>query len=378
MKENLIVLFGGVSVEHDISIISALQAINNIDKNFYNVIPVYLAKNYKWYISKNNELNNLQFFIEPNFNRLKEVCLISGSNYLHIKQGNKFKPKIKIDFALPVLHGVNGEDGKIVGLLSLSKIPYGVSGLTSSAVAIDKSVFKTYLKGLSVKSVLGETVFDYEFNLNPDFAIKRIEKLGFPLIVKPSTLGSSIGVKVCNNLTELNNALVLGFELSNSVLVENFLTDITEINVAVLFDNGKLIVSELEKPSKNGSILSFENKYINETKSMESVAREIPAVIDDEIKNEIVNIAKFVYSNLNFRGVVRFDFILCNNEIYLNEVNSIPGSLAFYLFKPKGITYEKLLNIIIKNGYENFKNENEKTYTFNSSVLNKGGAGVKK
>lgn len=378
MKENLIVLFGGVSVEHDISIISGLQAINNIDKNFYNVIPVYLAKNYKWYISKSDELTNLQFFVEPDFNRLKEVCLVSGSNYLHIKQFCKFKPKIKVDFALPVLHGVNGEDGKIASLLSLCNIPYGVSGLTASSVAIDKSVFKTYLNGLSVKNVLGETVFDYEYSINPNLVISRLEKLGYPLIVKPSTLGSSIGVKVCNNLIELTNAISLGFELCGSILVEKFLTDITEINVAVLFDGGKLIVSELERPSKNGNILSFENKYINKTGTMEGVAREIPAALDDEIKNEIIKTAKLVYKNLNLKGVVRFDFILSNNEIYLNEVNSIPGSLAFYLFKPLGISYENLLNLIIKNGYENFKTESNKTHFFNSSVLSKGGEGLKK
>lgn len=377
MKENLIVLFGGVSSEHDISIISALQAIKNVDTNFYNVIPVYLAKNYKWYVGK--DLLDLQFYININFKKLTEVCLMSGSNFLYFKKYGVFKPKIKIDVALPILHGVNGEDGKIASLLTLSGVPCCCSDSVSSAVAIDKSVFKSYLKGLGVRCVDGETIIDYQFKKNPQQVIENLKlNIGYPLIVKPSTLGSSIGISVCNCEDELIKALELGFKLSEKVLVEKFLVGVTEVNVALLFDDGKIVESELEQPVKGDEILSFNNKYLNNENSMVGVSRIVPAPISVEDKDCIISIAKLVYSNLNMRGVVRFDFMICGGEVYLNEVNTIPGSLAFYLFKPKNISYKNLLDLLIKNGYVQFNNLQSKNYVFDSSVLKSGGEGLKK
>lgn len=377
MKENLIVLFGGVSSEHDISIISALQAIKNIDSNFYNVIPVYLAKNYKWYVGK--ELNDLQFYVNVNYKKLKEVALVPGSNYLHYKTAFGFKPKLEVGFAMPILHGVNGEDGKVMALLNLCKIPHSASDVTESGVCLDKTIFKTYLNGLGVKCANSEMVLDHQFKENPEKVINNVlNKLKFPLIVKPATLGSSIGITVCHSKTELEEALLLSFTLANKALIEDYLTDITEINVALLLDGCNVVVSELEQPIKNSSILSFENKYINKTSSMEGVTRIIPAPISDDDKTEIIETAKKVYLGLGLRGVVRFDFIISNKQIYLNELNTIPGSLAFYLYKPKGITYTKLLNLLIKNGYDNFENLKNKKFEFSSSVLSSGGEGLKK
>ena len=377
MKENLIVLFGGVSSEHDISIISALQAIKHINTAFYNVIPVYLSKNYKWYVGKG--LDDIQTYSNLDYKKLTEVCLVSGSNYLHYKKFGVFKPKIKIDFALPILHGVNGEDGKIMALLNLCKIPYSSADFIESGLALDKCLFKQYIKGLGVKTALAETIVDYRYYDNPERELDCVLKsIKFPLIVKPSTLGSSIGITVCNNKTELEKALQSAFKLCNKVLIEEYLTDIVEINVALLLDGGNVIVSELEQPIKNAEILSFENKYLNKQGSMAGVDRIIPAPINDDVKSEIINIAKLVYFNMGLKGVVRFDFILHNDEVYLNELNSIPGSLAYYLFKPVGIAYAELLNLLIKNGFKNSENLYSKNYCFSSSVLIYGGGGVKK
>ncbi len=377
MKENLIVLFGGVSSEHDISIISAMQAIKNIDANFYNVIPVYLAKNYKWYVGKN--LTDLQFFVNPDLNKLTEVCLISGSNYLYYKKINKFKPKIKIDFALPVLHGVNGEDGKVVALLSMCKIPYSSADYIESGLGVDKCLFKKYVNGLGVNTIRAETIIDYVYRLNPQKVINSITKqFDFPLIVKPATLGSSIGITVCKTNAELENAVQLAFSLSNKILVEEYLEHITELNIALVLDGGNIIVSDVEQPIKNSNILSFENKYINKTGTMEGVKRLIPAPISDEVKLQVEKFAKLVYCDMGLKGVVRFDFILHEDNVYLNEVNTIPGSLAFYLFKSANISYKQLINILIKNGYINSENLFNKTYSFSSSVLNGAGEGIKK
>ena len=377
MKENLMVLFGGVSSEHDISIISALQAIKNINTMFYNVIPVYLSKDYKWYVGK--DLNNIQTYSKLDYKKLTEVCLVPGSNYLHIKKFGVFKPKIKIDFAMPILHGVNGEDGKVVAILNLCKIPYSSPDFVESGLCIDKCLFKQYVNGLGVKSVKGVAVIDYLYKQNPEKEVELVlSVLDFPLIVKPATLGSSIGIKVCKNRFELEIALQHAFKLCGKVLIEDYLTDIMEVNVALMLDRGNLIVSELEQPIKNSEILSFENKYINKQGSMVGVDRIIPAPISLEIKNKIIETAKLVYLNMGLKGVVRFDFILKNDEVYLNELNSIPGSLAYYLFKPVGITYQNLINVLIKNGHENCQELYSKSYCFSSSVLSLGGEGVKK
>lgn len=377
MKENLIVLFGGVSSEHDISIISALQAIKHIDVNFYNVIPVYLAKNYKWYVGK--PLTDMQFYINPDYNKLKEVALVPGSNYLHYKTLFGFKPKFEVGFALPILHGVNGEDGKVMAMLNLCKIPHGVADFAESALCLDKTLFKSYLLGLGINTASCAILHDNNFKNNPEAEIDNVlQKINFPVIVKPATLGSSIGIKVCNSRAELREALVLSFSLATKALIEEFLPDITEVNVALIQDGNNLIVSELEQPIKNESILSFNNKYINKAGSMEGVSRIIPAPISEPVKTEIVQTAKYVYLSLGLKGVVRFDFIISNGVIYLNELNTIPGSLAFYLFKPVGLDYKKLINLIIKNGYNNFENLKNKTYTFSSGVLFGGADGVKK
>lgn len=376
MKENLAVIFGGVSVEHDVSIISALQAINYIDTNYYNIIPIYISKSGLWYTGK--ELLNLNNFKSLDFSKLEQVSFGLGDRILYKRCIGQYIKYKKIDVALVVMHGINGEDGKVASILDMCKVPYTSSDYVSSSVCIDKSIFKSIVKGLKVPSVKGFTVIDSEYYANTKNILNKGKKFGFPLIVKPATLGSSIGIKVCENIDEFKVALESGFEFCSKVLVEEFLTDIKEINVAITKDDNNLIVSELEQPIKNNKILSFENKYINDLNSMESVSRVIPAEIDEVIKNKIVDIARLIYTTLNLSGVVRFDFILKDDKVYINEVNTIPGSLAYYLFKPRGIPYGQLINILIKNAYKMYEKNSSKTYTFSSSILLSNNLGVKK
>lgn len=377
MKENLAVIFGGKSSEHDVSIVSAMQAIQFVDTDFYNIIPVYIAKNGNWYSDK--KLKNFENFENLNLKGLKQVTFVAGDNCLFSKFGSGFKKFKKIDCALIVLHGMNGEDGKVMSMLSMCNIPYSSADPTESGVCLDKSIFKTYANGLNINTVKGKTYFDYEFKNNPENVLDDIcENFDFPVIVKPATQGSSIGITVAKNKQELEDGLILSFELTEKTLVEEFLNNITEINVALLKDDNEIVVSELEQPIKNSDILSFENKYVNSTKSLESVSRIIPAKVDKNVKSEIINTAKLLFKNLNLKGVVRFDFIISENKVYLNEVNTIPGSLAFYLFKPLNIKYNGLINLLIKNAYENYNNLKSKNYIFNSSILKNGILGVKK
>ncbi len=376
MKENLAVIFGGVSSEHDISIVSALQALTQVDKNFYNLIPIYIAQNSKWYVGKT--LSDISNFANLNLKKLNEVSFVLGDNNLYKKSLVGFVKKCKIDCALIVMHGVNGEDGKVMAMLDLCGVPYTAASQTESGLCLDKSLFKTYLNGLKVNNVTGLTLLDLNYYANQEKFLDEAEELGYPLIVKPATQGSSIGITVCKNRKQLQDALNISFGLSTKTLVEKYLDNITEVNVAVLKNGNNLIVSELEQPVKNNEILSFENKYLNDSNSLESVKRIIPAKIKKKHRNEIIETAKYVYEQIGLKGVVRFDFIISNDKVYLNEVNTIPGSLAFYLFKPNGLEYKELINILIKNAYEDHSRNNAKTHYFPSKILSGGVTSIKK
>lgn len=376
MKENLALIFGGVSSEHDVSIVSALQAQNYVDHDYYNVIPIYISQNSKWYVGK--QLNDIANFANLNLKKLKEVTFVFGSNNLHQKTLIGFRKKQKIDCALVVMHGQNGEDGKVMSVLDLCGIPYTSANPTESGICLDKSLFKMVLNGLKVNNVKGVTLFDYLYYENPERCLTEAEAIEYPLIVKPATQGSSIGITVCNNRQELEKALNVSFNLATKTLIEKYLNNITEVNVAIVKDGNKLVVSELEQPIKHNDILSFENKYLNESQNIDSISRIIPAKIDKKIRTKIIDTAKYVYSQIGLKGVVRFDFIVCENKVYLNEVNTIPGSLAYYLFKPNNIEYSQLINILIKNSYENFDIVNKKNHIFTSSILNGKTISIKK
>lgn len=377
MKENLLLLFGGASSEHDVSIISGMQAKEYIDTNFYNVIPVYIGQDNKWYNVK--KLHNIADFVGMNLKKFMEVTLLVGSNYLYKKDIFGYQKNIKIDCAMVVMHGINGEDGKIMALLELCGIPYTTSNVTESGVCLDKSIFKEYLNGININNVKGVSITQFNFDNNPEVVYEKLEKsLNYPMIVKPANQGSSIGIIVVHNRSQLEIAMQSGFKLGEKILVEQFLNDIKEINVAIVRDEQKLIVSELEQPIKSSEILSFDNKYLNSSNSMESISRIIPAEISEDKKQKIIDMATKVYIMLNLKGVVRFDFIISNDEVYLNEVNSIPGSLAYYLFKPKGISYNKLINILLKNAYLYDLNNLKKVHIFKSNILNGSNISIKK
>lgn len=376
MKENLALIFGGVSSEHDISIVSALQALTQIDNKFYNVIPIYVSQNSKWYVGK--QLADISNFANLDLNKLHEVTFVLGNNVLYKKSVFGFVKKLKVDCALIVMHGNNGEDGKVMAMLDLCGVPYTSANPTESGLCLDKSLFKACLNGLNVNNVDGVTLFDENYYANPEKCLIEAESLSYPLIVKPATQGSSIGITVCKNREQLQTALNTSFGLASKTLVEKYLENITEINIAILKNGNELMVSELEQPIKSNEILSFENKYLNDSNSLQSVKRIIPAKISKNIKLEIIETAKYVYSKIGLKGVVRFDFIINDGKVYINEVNTIPGSLAFYLFKPKGVEYSELINILIKNAYEDFLKLKNKVHNFPSQILHGGVNSIKK
>lgn len=367
MKKNICLIFGGKSCEHDISIISALQTIKNLDEYLYNIFPIYVKKNGKMIYVKN--FKNLSF-VNDNICKGKSVNFMIGENFLCIKSFGCYRKWKQIDCSIIVMHGKNGEDGTMSALMNLCNIPYTSSDITSSAICMDKSVFKRILKSHDIPVVDGIEITDNEFYLDTEKCLDRVEsEIGFPVIVKPCNLGSSIGIKVCNKRHDLVNCIEFALKFDKKVLIEEFLSDIKEINVAVARLENEVVVSRMEQPVVSEDILSFDNKYImNGEKGGDFLRRKSEPKLSKKAKDEIKIIAKSVYEKLDFRGVVRFDFIIDkkSGNMFLNEANSIPGSLANYLFdKP----FKEQLDLQINQGIYDYQKDESLVKYFQSSVL---------
>ena len=367
MKKNICLLFGGKSCEHDISIITAMQIYNNLDEYLYNIYPIYVQKNGKMSYIKN--------MADYDFANCKEdkknvVSFIVGDNNLYKLSFGKFKKWIEIDEEIIAMHGKNGEDGTMSALMNLCNIPHTSSDMIPSGICMDKDVFKRMLKSYDVPVVEGVEIRDKEFFENTESVLNKVEKeLGFPVIVKPCNLGSSIGIKICHKRHDLANCIEFALKFDKKVLIEEFLDEIKEINVAVARFENEIVVSKLEQPMTKDDILSFENKYLSGgQKGGEFLKKKTEPKLAKKIKTEIVGIAKTVYEKLNFAGVVRFDFLIDKktNNVFLNEANSIPGSFANYLFD---MPFKEQLNLHIKQGFYDFQKRESLINSFESSVL---------
>ena len=316
------IFFGGKSTEHDISILSANLVINVL-KNDFDVVPVYIDKNNDFYTGEMEDIKVFKNFDAKNF---KKITFIK--NAIYVLKGKKAKFYKNIDIAIPVMHGKNGEDGTLQGLFELMNIPYTQSGVLASALTLDKVYFKMMLNQIEIPNIEG-----YYVDVGDDYKLNMIvEKLKFPLIVKPSNLGSSIGITKVNNINELDNAIQLGFMFDNRLLIEKCLENFYEYNISVFKINDIIDTSLIEQPLSKKDILTFQDKYKNKCgKGMEGLDRIFPAEIDIHLENKIRSYAIEVYRVLNLSGIVRIDFIYDkeNNEVYVNEVNSIPGSMAY-------------------------------------------------
>ena len=260
MKQNIVVLFGGVSCEHDISIITAFQTIMNINSNKFNVYPVYICKNGIW---KNVDLvENFSLFCNV-LNKGKEVVILPSSKKLYLKKGKKIIEVCDVDCVINCMHGVNGEDGSVSGLLQLANIPYTSSDLLSSGVGIDKCIFKKFLKSIDVSAIDSVEVGIDEYFSDVKKCIAKIEEsVGYPMIIKPSHLGSSIGIKVCKKNHDLANFIENALKFDKKVLIEKYFENITEYNIALYDSLEGFRVSSIESPKAVDEILSFNNKYI--------------------------------------------------------------------------------------------------------------------
>ena len=356
---NILLLFGGKSCEHDVSILTAKITEKPL-KKIGKVYSVYADCQNKWWLIE-KDLMPIEY--KTNYKKFgKRVFLVAGDNVLRTFKGGRVKEMAKIDVALPCFHGINGEDGSISGLLQLSNLPYTCGNSFACGATMDKIATKTYLRGLGV-GLLPSVIFNSFDDVN---AFKALKKLDYPLIAKPSKSGSSIGIKVANNLDELKMALDVAFCFDTKVMVEKALTDFFEVNCSAMRINGVVETSELEKPIPKEKILTFADKYVLNGK--EGCDREFPFEFNQQQK--IKDLTKKIYASFAFEGVIRVDFLVCNKsgKIFVNEVNSIPGSLAFYLWKNK-LSHESFLREMIKQAISSKKNKDNLVYAYRSDLL---------
>lgn len=361
MKEKIVILFGGVSVEHDISIITAIQTMKFLPSE-YDFLPIYIDKSGKWWTA--NNLSDIHIY--QDFQKLakkkRQVSLILGTDELLVKKSGKFAPFCKISTVLNCCHGHIGEDGCVQGVFDCCDIAQTSCDVTSSAICMDKVFMKNILEANDISTPKYLHLHKCEYEKMRQEKTKEIEKkISFPLIVKPANLGSSIGISICENSQNLCEALEVAFEFDDKVLVEVLVQNLKEFNCACFKYRGNFVTSSVNEVKNKTNIFTFEDKYL----ANKSVGKDA----ERNLARKIKNLTEKVYKIFDCSGVVRVDFLYDakENEIYVNEINSIPGSLAFYLFKD--LPYKELLRALIEESFSARDERRRLTKTFESDAL---------
>lgn len=388
MKTRIAVLFGGKSVEHEVSVISAIQAIRSLNKEKYEVIPVYMNKKNEMFIG--DKVGDIESYknIDELLKKSTKVVMLqeNGKVVLQSFPSKMFgkNTSIEIDVAFPIVHGTNVEDGALQGYLKTIGIPFVGCDVTASAVGMDKYVMKTILKDNDVP-VLDAKVYTLSDYSDMDTLLASIEnRFGYPVIVKPVNLGSSVGISVAKDRVELSASIDDAFRYATKVLVEHAITKLREINCSVLGDENDAQASECEEPLHTQDILSYEDKYVSHakdggSKGMASVARKIPAELTEQERERVRELAVKSFKALGCNGVARIDFMIDQDTgtLYFNEINTIPGSLSFYLWEPVGVPYSELLDRMIELAMKRVRTEENLTFSFDTNILQSASFGAK-
>ena len=369
-KKNILVVFGGKSVEHDISIITAVQVMHALDNARFNIIPVYIDKKSKW-LTSDKFFDISTFSSSQNVNGLEVTISLNNKSLYSVKK-NKNKLLCKLDFVFLVMHGGCGENGAFQGLLDVAGIPYSSAGVLGSAIAMDKFVTKAVCSYLDISTPKCVPLFLEDNQKSFSKTLAKISNLSFPLIVKPASLGSSIGITFCKNKKTLKDAISFAFMFDSVVLVEEVVPNLRELNMSFLGDSNFVENSALEEVTSKQNFLSFENKYLGSSsgKGIERTERKENVEIDNIVKEQIEEYGKKLFKYLDLKGCVRIDYLLDSktNKLYVNEINSIPGSMANYLWKGK-YSFKALLNKMYDYAVQDFEQNNKKIKYFSSSIL---------
>ena len=386
-------MYGGKSVEHEVSVISGIQALMNIDTDKYETIPVYITKQNEFYVG--DDIGKIEAYkdIEGLLSRSQKVVWVNEGDKVVLSPYPKKMfggmKDIEVDVAFPVVHGTNEEDGTLVGFLKTLGVPFVGCDVTSAAVGMDKYIQKCVLKDVDIP-VLDCVCFHEDDYADIEKLLDTAEaKVGYPAIIKPVNSGSSVGISMARNRQELTKSIDDAFTYASIVLVEHGIEKLKEINCSVLGDDSGAKASILEEPFHTKDILSYKDKYESNgaksggSKGMASVQRKIPADLPEETTKQIQEYAVRAFKALGCNGVVRIDFMIdeSDGKLYFNEINTIPGSLSFYLWEPSGIPYKELLDQLIQLALKRARKFQNLTFTFDTNILNSasfGGAkGVK-
>ncbi len=386
MKTNIGVFFGGRSTEHEISVISASQAMHAINRDKYDVTPIYISKQGRFYTGD-------ALFDVANYRDIPSLLAKCTQVYMEPSYGDYNLYRVKkpmfgsavlttLDVVIPVLHGSNVEDGIFEGVLETIGIPYAGCNTLASANGMDKITMKMILRECGVPVIDYVWFTDKEWFKKRDELIARIEdKIGYPVIVKPANLGSSVGIGRAANREQLIGKIEIAEKYSSRIIVEHMVDNLKEINCSVLGDCDEYRSSVLEEPIKSAEILSYEDKYMGGTKGakgMQASQKRIPADLPAGMTERIRFLAGETFRVLGCHGVSRIDFIIDDDtkEIFVNEINTIPGSLSFYLWEATGLSFDALMDTLVKLALKRKREQGQKTVSYDQNIFSLSG-GVK-
>ncbi|MCU0497068.1 MAG: D-alanine--D-alanine ligase [Anaerolineae bacterium] len=387
-KLTIAIFFGGRSVEHDVSVITGNQIMRAFDAERFEVVPVYINREGKWFTGDPLlDLNNYKNEVTSHKGIIPVILSPATQHHgliLNPVVGRLQKNTVKrIDVAFPAIHGSHGEDGTLQGLFELADIPYVGCGVLSSAIANDKAITKQLLRQNQVP-VLDDVVFSRaEWLDNPETWIEHIERnLRYPLFVKPVTLGSSIGVGRVENEQLLRASIEVAFNFDRRVIVESALVQCKEINCAVIGHGTAITASVLEQPVSWEQFLTYEEKYMRGNEGMKSAERLIPAPLSAEQTAQIQAYAVNAFKAIDGRGTARIDFLVRDDEVYLNEINTMPGSLAFYLWRENGLAASDVVERLVQIAQDGYAEKRRTSYNYQTSLIamtaSRGLKGVKR
>lgn len=386
MKIKLGIFFGGKSVEHEIAIITANQAYASIDKEKYEIVPIYISKKGLLYTGENlfdlNRYKNLDKLIAE----CTQVTIVNDGEKINVVRYpmKKFGENIigTIDVAFPIMHGTNGEDGTIQGFLELLGVPYIGPDIVASSIGMDKIMMKKVLKASNIPVVDFVSFYSMEYIKKEEEKLQEIEEtLNYPVIVKPGNLGSSVGIKKARNKEELISAIENAMQFSDRILVEKAITDLKEINCSVMGDQVNCTPSACEEPISTDEILSYTDKYVGGNKkagvattgqkAMAAAKKKLPAELSQEQRNEIENLAMETFKTLGASGVARIDFLIDKQTqtVYVNEINTIPGALSYYLWEAAGKSFKQEIDELVDLALKRQRQKEKNTYSYDQNIL---------
>lgn len=372
MRLNIGVIFGGKSVEHEISIISAIEAMHNMDDSKYKVVPIYIDKDNTWYTGEH--LKDILHYRDIDLVKryAKKVSLVKrGKSFILESQGFFKKNICVIDMVMPIGHGAYLEDGSLQGYLNILGVPFVGSGVLASAIGQDKVVQKQLLEYNKIPVCKYVWFYDFEYEKNKKEVLDKISTLKYPIYVKPASLGSSIGISLVKNEKELAKAIKEAIQFDKKIIVEEQVPNVKEANISVLGNIEKQSVSEIEEINANSEFYSFKEKYVEGYRKTHKYEKKCNPIISKEMIADMKTYALKTFKAIGCSGVARIDFLIDdkNKKIFINEINTIPGDLASYLWMAKKVDTEELIDNLIKITISEQKKKDAKTYAFPGNLL---------